>query len=190
MNLTEEQMDTIIEAHTETVDGLKNDVQKYKGDAEKLASVQKDLDDLKAAGNDGYKEKYEKEHKAFEDFKNDVTAKETKAAKEKAVRSYYESKNITGKSLDIAMRGSAAEIDAVELENGNIKDAKALDDLISGTFAGLVSKTTVAGARTDTPPINSGGNTLTKAEIYKKDDKGKYVLSTAERQKALVEMMN
>lgn len=60
MGLTDEQVDTIIEAHTDTVDGLKADVSKYKADAEKLPGIQKQLDDLKAAGDGGYKEKYEK----------------------------------------------------------------------------------------------------------------------------------
>lgn len=179
MNLTEEQMDTIIEAHTDTVDGLKADVQKYKADAEKLPTVQKELDDLKAAGDGGYKEKYEKVKKEFDDYKSDVSAKEAKTAKENAVRAYYESKNITGKSLDIAMRGSAAEIDAVELENGKIKDASALDELISGTFSGLVSKTTVTGAKTDTPPANSGSG-KTKEDIFK-------IRDATERQKAIAD---
>ncbi len=58
MGLTDEQVDTIIEAHTDTVDGLKADVSKYKSDAEKLPDVQKQLDDLKEAGDGGYKEKY------------------------------------------------------------------------------------------------------------------------------------
>ena len=74
MGLTDEQVDTIIEAHTDTVDGLKEQVKTYKADAEKLPNVQKELDDLKAAGDGGYKEKYEKEHKAFEDYKADVDA--------------------------------------------------------------------------------------------------------------------
>ena len=99
MGLTDEQVDTIIEAHTDTVDGLKADVTRYKADAEKLPGIQKQLDDLKAAGDGGYKEKYEKEHSAFEAFKTDITEKESKAAKEKAVRAYFESKNITGRRL-------------------------------------------------------------------------------------------
>ena len=94
MGLTDEQVDTIIEAHTETVDGLKADVSRYKTDAGKLAGVQKELDDLKAAGDGGYKAKYEKEHSDFEAFQSNITAKETKAAKEKAVRAFFESKNI------------------------------------------------------------------------------------------------
>lgn len=95
---------------------LKDDLTKYKADAEKLPSVQKQLDDLKAAGDGGYKEKYEKEHSAFEAFKTDITEKESKAAKEKAVRAYFESKNITGANLDLAMRGCGEEMAALELD--------------------------------------------------------------------------
>ena len=110
MGLTDEQVDTIIEAHTETVDGLKSDVSRYKADAGKMADVQKELDDLKAAGDGGYKSKYEKEHSDFEAFQSNITAKETKAAKEKTVRAFFESKNITGANLDLAMRGCGEEM--------------------------------------------------------------------------------
>lgn len=187
MGLTDEQMDTIIEAHTDTVDGLKADVAKYKADAEQLPKVQRELDTLKAAGDGGYQEKYEKVKKDFDDYKAEVSGKEAKAAKEKAVRAYYESKGITGKSLDIAIRGSGAEIDALELDGDKIKDTSALDELVKGTFSGLVSTTETRGASTSNPPANNPSGAMTKAEIYKKDDHGRYVLSAAERQKALME---
>lgn len=181
MGLTDEQVDTIIEAHTDTVDGLKADVSKYKADAEKLPSVQKQLDDLKAAGDNGYKEKYEKEHSAFETYKSDVTAKESKAAKEKAVRAYFESKNITGANLDLAMRGCGEEMAALELDGEKIKDTKALDALVDGTYKGLVSKQTVrvdTGAR-----FNGGGNPMTKDEIMRITDR-------AERRAAIAANMD
>ena len=41
MGLTNEQVDTIIEAHTDTVDGLKADVSKYKSDAESLQALKR-----------------------------------------------------------------------------------------------------------------------------------------------------
>lgn len=167
MGLTDEQVDTIIEAHTDTVDGLKTDVTRYKADAEKLPGVQKQLDDLKAAGDGGYKEKYEKEHKAFEDFKANVTAKESKAAKEKAVRAYFESKNITGANLDLAMRGCGEEMAALELDGEKIKDTQSLDTLIEGTYKGLVSTTQTKGANPANPPANTGGSGVT-AEAFKK----------------------
>lgn len=75
----------------------------------------------------------------------------------------------------------------MELDGEKIKDTKALDALVDGTYKGLVSTTQTKGANPANPPANTGGANLTKADIYKKDDKGRYVMSTAERQKALAE---
>ena len=155
MGLTDEQVDTIIEAHTDTVDGLKADVARYKADAEKLPDVQKQLDDLKEAGDGGYKEKYEQEHSDFEAYKSDIAEKASKAAKEKAVRAYFESKNITGANLDLAMRGCGEEMAGLELDGDKIKDTKSLDALLEGTYKGLVSTTQTKGANPATPPANT-----------------------------------
>lgn len=183
MGLTDEQVDTIIEAHTDTVDGLKADISKYKADAEKLPGVQRQLDDLQAAGDGGYKEKYEKEHSAFEAFKTDITAKESKAAKEKAVRAYFEGKNITGANLDLAMRGCGEEMAALELDGDKIKDTKSLDALIEGTYKGLVSTTQTKGANPANPPANAGGGTMTKDQIMEIKDR-------AERRAAIAANLN
>ena len=178
---TEEIENRLVALHLGVVDPLKDDLTKYKADAEKLPSVQKQLDDLKAAGDGGYKEKYEKEHSAFETFKTDITAKESKAAKEKAVRAYFESKNITGANLDLAMRGCGEEMAALELDGEKIKDTKALDALVDGTYKGLVSKQTVrvdTGAR-----FNGGGKPMTKDEIMQITDR-------AERRAAIAANMD
>lgn len=187
MGLTDEQIDSIIEMHTETVDGLKEKLKAAEDKANKLDGVEKELNDLKANSGDDWKSKYEKEHSDFESYKKGVTEKETKAAKEKAVRAYFEGKNITGNNLDIAMRGCRDEIGAIELDGDKIKDTAALDALVSGTFAGLVVTKTVHGAHTANPPANNGGSKLTRADIYAKDEHGRYKMSTAERQKALAE---
>ena len=67
MGLTDEQVDTIIEAHTETVDGLKADVDKYREDAIKLPDVQKELNDLKAAGDGGLQKQLDDLQKKYDD---------------------------------------------------------------------------------------------------------------------------
>ena len=178
---TEEIENRLVALHLGVVDPLKDDLTKYKADAEKLPSVQKELDGLKAAGDGGYKEKYEKEHSDFEAFKADITAKESKAAKEKAVRAYFESKNITGANLDLAMRGCGEEMAALELDGEKIKDTKALDALVDGTYKGLVSKQTVrfdTGAR-----FNGGGKPMTKDEIMQITDR-------AERRAAIAANMD
>lgn len=178
---TEEIENRLVALHLGVVDPLKDDLTKYKADAEKLPSVQKQLDDLKAAGDGGYKEKYEKEHSAFEAFKTDITEKESKAAKEKAARAYFESKNITGANLDLAMRGCGEEMAALELDGEKIKDTKSLDALVDGTYKGLVSKQTVrvdTGAR-----FNGGGKPMTKDEIMQITDR-------AERRAAIAANMD
>ena len=110
LGIEDDKIEQIIDAHTETVDGLKDKLTKAEADAAKLTDVQKELDGLKAGGD--YKKKFEDEHKAFEDYKKDISAKETRAAKEKAVRGYLESKSIKGANLDIGER-SQEELDAM-----------------------------------------------------------------------------
>lgn len=169
MGLTDEQCDSIIEAHAETVDGLKADLARYKEGAGKAEQLQKDLEkanaDLESAKKDGWKDKHDKVKKEFDDYKAGITAKETKAAKEKAVKAYYESKNITGDSLTIAMRGSGAEIEGIELDGDKIKDTAALDALVGGAFAKLVSTTIKTGASTATPPAQTSPKTFTRDDI-------------------------
>ena len=72
-----------------------------------------------------------------------------------------------GAALDIAMKGSSTEIDALELDGGKVKDYGAIDALIGGLFAGLVSTTTTIGANTPTPPVNTGGGSDRLAEAFK-----------------------
>lgn len=165
MGIEEEKIDQIIDAHAETVDGLKADIEKYKGDAEKLPTIQKELDDLKAKGDDGWKEKHDNVKKEFDSYKSGVEAKETKVAKEKAVRAYFEGKNIEGANLNLAMRSCGAEIEALELDGENIKDTTALDALISGDLAGLVAKAN-PNVRIDMGgKLNGKGNAITKEDI-------------------------
>lgn len=173
---TDEIENKLMALHIGVVDPMKDELAEYKAKAETLEAVTKERDALKAGGD--YKQKFEDEHKAFEDYKKGITAKETRAAKEKAVRAYLESKSITGTNLEIAMRGCGAEIDAAELDGEKIKDTKAFDDLVSGTFKGLVVKSSTVGVNTPNPPANSGGTTMTKEQIMAIKD-------TAARQKAI-----
>ncbi len=81
MGLTDEQVDSVVEMHTETVDAIKEQRDGYKADADKLAEAQAELEALKK--ND-YKKKYDDEHAAFESYKSDQSKKETRAAKSAA----------------------------------------------------------------------------------------------------------
>ena len=186
MGIEEEKIDQIIEAHSETVDSLKADRDSYKEDAEKLKDVQKELDDLKSKGDDGWKEKHDRLKAEFDQYKNDVQEKETKAAKEAAYRAILKDANLSEKGIEKAVK--YADWDKIELgEDGKLKGANDHIKAVREEWAEYVTATTTTGAKTSTPPANNGGAKLTKAEIYARDEHGRYKLSTAERQKALAE---
>ncbi len=192
MGLTEEQQDTIIEAHTDTVNGLKADVDRYKADAEKLPGVQKELDDLKEKGDDGYKAKYDAEHKAFEDYKTSVAAEKTTAAKEKALETALKKVGIADKRLQSVARLCKGDglLDKLELdEKGAIKDSDKLETSLKESYSDYIVTTSTQGANTANPPAGNGGKSYTRDDIYKTDGKGRYVMSTSERQAALASMM-
>ena len=181
-------VDAIIDGNVASIEALREDVAKYKADAEKLEAVQKELDELKANKGDDYKAKYEAEKKAFADYKADQTAKETKTAKEKAARAYLEGKSITGDNLDIAMMAVSGLIDGLDLDGENIKDTKSLDDLVSGKLARLVVTQKEKGANPANPQQNHSGALKTREEIYAKDEKGNYKLNPSARQAELARL--
>lgn len=182
LGLNDEQIEAVIEAHAETVDGLKADVNKYKGDAEKLPGVQKELDDLKAAGDGGYKEKYEKEHAAFEDFKKTQKGKETKEAKEKAYRDLLKEAGVSEKRIDSVMKVFVH--DDINLdESGKIKDADKVVENVKKEWADFIVETNTTGATTNNPPANGGGGAKTRDDIMKITDR-------QQRREAIAKNMN
>lgn len=163
-----DEIDKIIAEHRGVVDALKDENDSLKAEAENHKAVEKELGELKEqlSKGDSYKDKYETLKKEHDSLKADIESKETMSAKTQAVKEYLESKNITGSNLEIALRGCKEEIAAIELKDGKIADAKALDELVSSTYSGLVSKTAVHGANVANPPSNNGGKaTKSKEEI-------------------------
>ena len=168
MGLTDEQIDSVIDMHSETVEALKGQITAAEGKAADYEAVKSQLDALK--GSESYKEKFEAEHRAFEDYKKGIAEKDARSAKEKAVKAYFESKNITGGNLNIAMRGASKEIAGVTLdESGKIVDATALDSLVTGEYAALVVTNSKAGAETPNPPANGSQDfdSMSDADYYR-----------------------
>ena len=182
MGIEDEKIEQIIDAHSETVDALKADRDGFKEDAAKLAAVQKELDELKAKGDDGYKAKYEAEKAAHDALKADIAAKETKKAKTDAYRELLKGANIDEKRIATILRAEAPTIDKIELDaDGKIKNAEQYTESIKSDWADFIVTQSAKGANTATPPANGGAaTTKTKEDILKIKDAG-------ERQKAIAE---
>lgn len=182
MGIDDDKIDEIITAHSETVNALKEQRDTYKTDAEKLPKVEKELNDLKEAHKDDGENAFEVKYKAlkeeFNDYKKEITAKETKAAKTDAYKALLKETGISEKRIDSILR--VTNLDDIELEDGKIKDSDKLKDTIKTEWEDFIVKTETKGANTQTPPANTGGGKKTKEEILAIKD-------TVERQKAMAE---
>ena len=152
MGIEDRQVETIIEAHAETVTALKNERDQYKEQADKLPDLQKQLEEAKATAKDqsGWQKKYEEEHKAFEDFKNQTEAEKTHAAKASAYRDMLEKAGIDPKRIKSIIK--LTDLSDVELEDGKLKDADKLEETAKSEWADFIVKTRTEGSKPETPP--------------------------------------
>lgn len=163
MNLTEEQVQAIIDAHRETVDGLKDEAEKlkaesekYKADAEKLTGVQKELDDLKKSGGD-WQKKFDEEHNAFESYKKDIEEKEAVAKVKEAYKALLKKQNVSEKHLDAVMR--VTDFSGLKIkEDGTLENADKLTESIKAEWSDFITTSEKKGASVETPPGNDGGS--------------------------------
>ena len=169
----------IIAGHTASIEALREERDTYKKESEKLADVQKELDDLKAKGEGKALEKVQKE---YDDFKAKVEGEKVHASKESALRAVL-------KDLGIPERHHAkilkySDVDGLEMtEDGKLKDAKAIAKSIREEWADHIETTSTKGADTPKPPTRTGaGSGMTKKEIMQ-------IKSASERQAALKEYL-
>lgn len=182
MQLTAEQVDAIIDEHAATVDSLKEQRDNYKKDTDKLKGVEKELADLKeqVANDDSaqWKNKYEAEHKAFEDFKKETKdAENTKVVKD-AYAQLLKDNKVGDKHIDSILRVTDFK-DMKMGEDGKLADADKLVESIKEQWGGFITTTQTGGANVETPPNGSGTKYASKSEIMK-------IRDTQERQTAIM----
>ena len=180
MGLEDDKVEEIITAHTETVNALKEQRDQYKEDADKLPTLQKKVEELEANQNkeDPYKEQYETLQKEYEDFKAEVENEKAKAKKSTAYRNLIKEAGVSEKRIDSIMK--VTNLDEVEMDGDNIKDAETIKDNIKTEWSDFLVTSTKEGAGTATPPKTTGGVTMTKEEI-------RSIKDPVERQKAMIE---
>jgi len=181
MGIEDEQVEQIIEAHSETVDALKEQVSQYKADAEKLAGVQKELDELKASDGkeDTFKVKYEAIKEDFENYKKGIEEKETAKQKETAYRALLKEAGISEKRTDAIVR--VTDLGTLEIDSeGKLNGRDTILEGIKTEWADFITTQSTEGAKTATPPEGGG-------KSYKSKDEIMAIPDTKERQKAIAE---
>lgn len=181
MELDDDKISQIIDAHQATIDEIakerdsfKADAEKYKADSEELESVKKKLE---SAEKDAAKLKEVQDE--YSHYKANVTAKETKASKEKAFREILKEAGVSEKRFESIIKVS--DLSKIEFDkDGNVKNSKDLIDGVKNEWADFIVTEGQRGAGTATPPANTGGSKMSKDEIMKIKD-------TAARQQAMLE---
>lgn len=158
MGIEDEKADEIIEAHVETVDALKQKAADAGRGGEEAEGLRKQVEQLKAdlakaqekGDPDGFKSKYEEEHKAFEDYKAQVAAKDADRTKRSLYRKLLAKAGVDPKRLDAVMR--VADLSKVEVKDGAIQGADELEKGIKSDWADFIPTTSTQGAEPATPP--------------------------------------
>lgn len=177
LGIEADKQDQIIEAHTETVDSLKAERDKYKEAAEKLPGVQAELE--KATKNSGDAAKIQK---AFDDYKAEVEGREKLEAKKTALAKIAKDAGLSEAGVTKALKYS--DFEKLELDDkGEMKDAPNVIKALKEEWADYVQTSRTKGADVPNPPKNTGGTYSSKDEIMKIKD-------ATERQKAIAENMS
>ena len=162
VELPKEFEDALISEHTTARDAY----------AEEQVKAELAKQPTEKAGNVKDSEEYKTLEQSFDDYKAEVAAKETKAAKEAAYRAILKDANLSEKGIEKAIK--YAEWDKIDLEaDGKLKGASDHIKAVKEEWAEYVTTTTTTGAKTSNPPANNGtGTGKTKEEILAIKDGG------------------
>lgn len=178
MGIEDEKIDQIIEDHSETVEALKKQRDAYKAEADKVTPLEQKISELENAVSDDYKEQFEAEHQAFEEYKAAIEAEKHENTVKGLYRDLLRDSGIDEKRIDTVLR--VTDLSSLQLnKDGTLKESDKLKDGIKNDWSDFIAVTETRGANVETPPATSAGK-MTKDEILAIQDAG-------ERQAAMAE---
>lgn len=195
LGIEADKIDEIISAHAESLEAVKADRDKYKGqvdeltekskkDAEAVANAQKELSELQKQVEADAKNRegkdYDKLKEEFDNYKAEQEAKAVRSAKETALKELLSDMKMSDKGEKQVLKWMG--VDGFELDDsGKIKDASALRKSIKDDWGDYIQTEGAKGAETSNPPGGgSGGTGKTKKEIMQ-------IKNTKERQQAIAD---
>lgn len=185
LGIEPEKIDEIIEAHSDTVEGLKKQRDSFEEKARTVDDVskerdafKKELDELKEkaekSGDGVYRQKFEELEKEYNDYKSEQQKKEIKSKKTSAYKDILKEIGISEKRIDSIIKVS--ELDSVELDNDDkIKNSDELKKKLKEEWSDFITKQQQQGADVSNPPSNNGSgspNNQSRAAMLEKQYHG------------------
>jgi len=173
VGLTDEQISAVMEEHTAVTTALKTqrdqfegEASQHKADAEKLAQVQKELDELKARKD--YKADFDKAVKDLEDYKAKVAAEAEAAKVRAAYKQLLSDEKINDKQHEAILK--VTDFSGMKLDkDGKLENADKLKEAIGKDWAPFRVTIRDRGEDVAHPPRNdNGGGVNTEMQMYAK----------------------
>lgn len=178
MGLSEEQIDSIIDAHTDSLEGLQNQIKAMQSDADAAKDLKKKLEAYEN-GTD-WKAEHDKVKKELDDYRAEQQNKETLAKKRDAYKTLLQEAKIDPKRVEVILKADREKIEGMTLDkDGKAKDADKITAAIKADWGDFATETVVKGVNPGNPP-SKGKGSMSKDEILAIKD-------TAERQQAIAE---
>ena len=162
----EEKEQAIMDGHIAVTDAIKDDRDKFKTEADRAADLQRQLDE-KNSGED-FRQKYEDEHKAFEDYRKQAAHNAETAKVKAAYRKLLTDEGIGEKRLDAILK--VTDLSGMKIgEDGNLIGSDELRNAIKTDWGEFIPQREERGAKVETPPKqdNNTFNTMTLADKMK-----------------------
>ena len=176
MELDDDKISQIIDAHQATIDEIakerdsfKAEAEKFKADSEQLESVKKELVKAEAKLEDAEKDsaKLKELETEFSNYKADINAKTTQAAKEKAYKEVLKEAGVSEKRFDSIIKVS--DLSKIELDkDGKAKSSDKLLENIKSEWADFIVTEGKQGADVSNPPGSEGTNTFESMSLAEK----------------------
>lgn len=164
MGLTDEQVNSIIEGHSDTVTALTKERDEARNAAAQVDALTRERDD--------YKTKLEKAGDAakvqseFDAYKQQVENEKANATKASAVRAALKAAGVNRDEFADLLMGKV-DLGKVELDGGKVKDVDSLINPLKDSYAGCFGEVTDSGTDPINPPSGGGKTTYTAADIEK-----------------------
>lgn len=178
MGIEDEKREQILEAHQGVLESIKKERDELREEASKVPSLEKQIEDMKAAQpTEDWQKKFDEIKKEFDEYKASVQAEQAKQEKARLYRSMLREAGVDERRIDSIMK--VTDLSGINVEEGAIADAETVKEAIAKEWGDFIAHTNTQGANVDNPPANAGAK-MTRDEIMAIKD-------TSARQKAIAE---
>lgn len=177
MGIENDQIDQIIESHTDVTDGLKKEAEELREQASRVPSLEKEIEELKAAQpTEDWQAKYEELKTEFDGYKAKVSEEQAAAEKASLYRAMLREAGVEEKRIDSIMK--VTDLGNVSVVDGAIASPEEVKQAITEEWGDFIAKSSSVGATVEEPPASTSA--MSKSDILAIKD-------TSQRQQAIAD---